>query len=314
MLSMARTADGGLEPIEVPVPEPGPTEVLIGASVVGLNPVDRKTLAGRGMASEYDPEEPMVVGWDVVGVVEQVGEGVTRLQRGDRVFGMPSFPWPARAYSEYVVAQSRQVAIVPDELSDLDAAPLCLSALTAWQAIVDTLRIGDGERILIHAAAGGVGHVAVQLAASRGAEVWATASERHHDGLRELGTAHAIDYRNERFEDAAQGMDAVLDLVGLHDYPMRSLDCLRRGGRLVVIPNPDQVPAPAILEERDVTATWMLVEPDYPALERLGRMAAAGELKPIVAAHRPLRRIEELYELADAGAPLGKLAATVRED
>jgi len=201
------------------------------------------------------------------------------------------------------------VAIIPDAVSDLDAVALCLSGLTAWQAIVDTLAVGRGDRILIHAAAGGVGHIAAQLAVGIGAEVWATASERHHDDLRGLGVAHLVDYRSETFEESVSGMDYVLDLVGLHGYPLRSLECLRPGGRLLVIPNADQIPDPAVLAERGVTAGWMLVEPDYPALESLGAMAAAGDLKPLIAAQRPLRQIEELWRLAEQGAPIGKLAA-----
>ena len=311
MLAMTRTPEGGLGALEMPIPEPGPTEVLIKSSVVGLNPVDRKTAAGKGVSSFFDPDQPMIVGWDVVGVVQEVGEGVTRLRQGDRVFGMPSFPWPARAYAEYVVSQSRQVAVVPGAVSDLDAVALCLSGLTAWQAIVDTLAVGRGDRILIHAAAGGVGHIAAQLAVGIGAEVWATASARHHDDLRGLGVAHLVDYRSESFEESVSGMDHVLDLVGLHGYPLRSLECLRRGGRLLVIPNGDQVPDPAILADKGVTAGWMLVEPDYPALESLGALTAAGDLKPLIAAQRPLRQIEELWRLAEQGAPIGKLAATV---
>jgi NADPH:quinone reductase-like Zn-dependent oxidoreductase len=310
MLTMARDRDGGLEALQVPIPKPGPTEVLIRSSVVGLNPVDRKTVAGRGVSSFFDPGEPMVVGWDVVGVVVEVGDGVTRLKRGDRVFGMPSFPWPARAYSEYVVAQSRQVAVVPDAVSDFDAVTLCLSGLTAWQAIIDTLAVGAGDRILVHAAAGGVGHIAVQLAVKRGAEVWATASQRHHAGLKQLGVANVVDYRIGAFEDSIRGMDMVLDLVGLHDYPLRSLECLRPGGQLLVIPSADLIPDATVLKKRGVTAKWMLVEPDYPALERLAAMAAYGELTPVIAAQRPLREIVELWRLAENGAPMGKLAAS----
>jgi NADPH:quinone reductase-like Zn-dependent oxidoreductase len=310
MLAMAAKAGGGLEAIQVPIPEPGPTEVLIRSSVVGLNPVDRKTASGRGVSSLFDADQPMIVGWDVVGIVHEVGEGVTRLKRGDRVFGMPSFPWPARAYAEYVISQSRQVAVVPDAVSDLDAVTLCLSGLTAWQAIIDTLAVGSGDRILIHAAAGGVGHIAVQLAVGRGAEVWATSSARHHAALRDLGVQHVIDYRTEAFEESAQGMDKVLDLVGLHNYPDRSLKSLRKGGELLVIPSADLIPDRAALAERDINAMWMLVEPDYPALERLATMAAYGELKPIIAAQAPLREVEDLWKLAEDGAPMGKLAAT----
>jgi NADPH:quinone reductase-like Zn-dependent oxidoreductase len=160
-----------------------------------------------------------------------------------------------------------------------------------------------------HAAAGGVGHIAVQLALGRGADVWATASARLHAALQELGVKNIVDYRAGPFEDSVRDMDMVLDLVGLHDYPLRSLESLRRGGQLLVIPSADLIPDAAALAKRDITAKWMLVEPDYPALERLATLAARGELKTIIAAQQPLRQIEDLWRLAESGAAIGKLAA-----
>lgn len=224
---------------------------------------------------------------------------------------MPRFPRPAGAYAEYVVAGSREVARTPENLSDIEAAALPLAVLTAWQSVVDTLRIGVGDRLLVHAASGGVGHLAVQIAKSRGAEVWGTASAFKHDTLRDLGVDHLIDYRSERFEEIAVDMDAVLDLVGGPEHAKRSVQSLRRGGRLVVVPSPDDIPSNEVLDEAGVSAEWILVEPDYAALEAVARMIESGTLRVIVGDTRPLARLSELHEIGETGGPFGKLVATI---
>ncbi len=304
--------DGTLSVATVPQPEPGPTEVLIKSGAAGINPVDWKTRLGGAISQNFDPDGPMILGWDVAGEVVAVGAGVTRFEVGDRVFGMPRFPRPASAYAQYVVAGSREVARTPDSITDTEAGALPLAVLTAWQAIVDTFRISEGQRILIHAASGGVGHLAVQLAKARGAEVWGTASPTKHEQLRELGLDHPIDYTTERFEEVATDMDAVLDLVGADDYPRRSVQSLKRGGRLLVIPSPLNMPSDEALAEVGVTAGWLLVEPDYAALEQVAAMIEAGTLKVVVGETRPLEQIGELHAIGEAGGgPLGKLVATI---
>lgn len=309
MNAIAVGPDGVFSAVDIERPSPGPTEVLIEVAAAGVNPVDWKTRDGQGVRGFFDPEAPIILGWDVAGEVVALGAGVTRFALGDRVFGMPRFPRPASAYAEYVVAGSREVAVVPDSVTDIDAGALPLAVLTAWQALVDTLQVGEGDRVLIHAASGGVGHLAVQIAKARGAEVWGTASAVSHDTLRALGLDHPIDYRSERFEEVATEMDAVLDLVGGADNPIRSVQSLRRGGQLVVIPSPTDVPPQEVLEEADVSASWMLVEPDYAALEQIARMLDAGTLKVIVGDTRPLGQVGELHAIGEAGGPLGKLVA-----
>jgi NADPH:quinone reductase-like Zn-dependent oxidoreductase len=156
-----------LELAEVQRPEPAGTEVLVRVLAAGVNPVDWKTRGGRGPLRE----PPFTVGWDIAGEVVALGQGVTRFAVGDRVFGMPRFPREAGGYAEYVTAPSRQLARTPDGLSDVEAGALPLAALTAWQALVDTAAVKPGDRVLVQAAAGGVGHLAVQIAKSRGAYV-----------------------------------------------------------------------------------------------------------------------------------------------
>ena len=307
MTAMITNPDRTLSAAQVDRPTPGPTEVLIKSAAAGVNPVDWK-MRQNAPLGENDPE---ILGWDVAGEVVEVGAGVTRFAVGDRVFGMPRFPGRANAYAEYVVAGSREVARTPDSITDIEAGALPLAVLTAWQSVVHTLHVGAGDRILIHAASGGVGHLAVQIAKARGAEVWGTASAGNHDALRELGVDHLIDYKSERFEAVATDMDYVLDLVGLGDNPTRSVQSLKRGGKLVVIPGADHIPSQDVLDEAGVTATWMLVEPDYAALEEVARMIEAGALRVIVGDTRPLAQIAELHAIGEAGGPMGKLVATI---
>lgn len=311
MQAIVATETGDLEMATVPRPELIPNEVLIKASAVGVNPVDWKTRAGTSPGRAlFDPSRRVILGWDVAGIVVAAGPGVTRFEVGDRVFGMPKFPRPGECYAEYVVAGSREVARTPDNITDVEAAALPLAALTAWQALVDTLHVGEGDRVLIHAASGGVGHLAVQIAKARGAEVWATASASKHDLVRSLGADHVIDHHAERFEEIATDMDAVLDLYAQGDNPTRSIATLRSGGKMVVI-TPVAMPDPELLAAAKVTATWILVEPDYASLESIAALVAKGTLRVIVADTRPLAQMAELHEIGEQGAPVGKLVATI---
>ncbi len=292
-------------------PEPGPTEVLVRVSAIGVNSIDWKTRMGDGMYRFFDPSTPMVLGWDVAGVVEETGQGVTRFRRGERVFGMPRFPQPAGAYAEFITAPSRHLARIPDKVSDVEAAAVPLSGLTAYQAVVDTLNIGEGERILIHGAAGAVGQVAVQIAKARRAIVWATEVPDRLDTLRGLGVAHVIDAGADDFAETVSQMDAVLDLVGGGDYPVRSLRTLRPGGRMAVLSGPEDVPAATQLAVAGVTGNWMLVEPDHAGLESLAAMLNYGLLRVPIAETRVLDAVAELHVLGEAGTTVGRFVATV---
>lgn len=299
---------------DLPVPEPGPTEVLVAVRVAGINPVDWKTRQGAGVRGFFDEGRPIVLGWDVAGEVVEVGAGVTRFVKGDRVFGMPRFPEPANAYAQFVAAPSRHLARIPDSVSFETAGAVPLAGLTAWQAVVDTVHARKGTRILIHAAAGGVGHLAVQIAKARGAEVWGTASAAKHGLLRELGVDHPIDYRSEDFTQVATDMDAVIDFVGGEENATRSVACLRDGGELVLIPSPVDRPSDDVLAAKHATARWMLVEPDHAALEGLAEMLADERLKVLVAASKPLAEMSALHALSESGSTTGKLVATIDHD
>jgi NADPH:quinone reductase-like Zn-dependent oxidoreductase len=287
-------------------PQPLPTEVLVRVAAAGVNPVDAKTRGGRGMAKLLG-EPPLVLGWDVAGVVEEVGRGVTRFQPGDRVFGMPWFPRQARAYAELVTAPSRQFAPTPESLDDQAAGALPLAGLTAWQSLVETARVGEGDRVLIHAAAGGVGHLAVQIAKARGAHVLGTARAENHEFLRELGVDEPIDYSAEPFERAASELDVVIDLMGGDDYGLRSLETLREGGLLIAVPGGVSDEVAAAAEKAGKRATGILVEPDHAGLEALAALAEGGLLRVEVEESFPLAAAAAAHERIESGGTRGKL-------
>jgi NADPH:quinone reductase-like Zn-dependent oxidoreductase len=294
-----------LEVTEVPRPDPGPTEVLVRMTGAGVNPVDWKVRARGGFLG--DP--PFTVGWDVAGVVAEVGHGVTRFAPGDRVFGMPRFPREAAAYAEYVTSPSRQLARIPDGLSDVEAAALPLAGLTAWQALVETADVRPGQRVLVLAAAGGVGHLAVQIARARGAYVVGTARAEKHAFLTELGVDEAIDYTREAVEERVRDADVVLDLVG-DETSVRALATLGDRGIFIVVPSSAGLERLLALAGGRVRVTGILVEPDRAGLEALADLAAKRELRAHVSHTFPLEQAARAHEVGETGRTQGKIVLT----
>jgi NADPH:quinone reductase-like Zn-dependent oxidoreductase len=311
MRVITQLSTGGPEVLEMgvaEVPEPLPTEIRVRVAAAGVNPVDWKTRAGSGMAAVLGPP-PFTVGWDVAGTVDAVGAGVTRFVVGDTVFGMPWFPRQAGAYAEFVTAPSRHFAHRPAGLSELEAAALPLAGLTAWQCLVDISDVQPGERVLVHAAAGGVGHLAVQIAKARGAHVIGTASIGKHHLLHDLGVDEAVDYRAEAFEAVVEPVDLVLDLIG-GDVALRSLDVLRPDGRMICLPSAAAADALAAAQERGLRATGMLVEPDGDGLDDLARLVEERRLRVLVAETFPLERASHAHRAGELGRTTGKMVLT----
>ncbi|MCP3757198.1 NADP-dependent oxidoreductase [Streptomyces sp. TBY4] len=288
---------------ELDRPEPGMGEVLVRVHAAGVNPVDWKTRASGALI----PWGPVpAVGWDVSGTVEAVGLGVTLFQPGDEVFGMPRFPYQAGAYAEYVTAPARHFSRKPASIDHVQAAALPLAALTAWQALTDTAGLRPGQRVLVHAAAGGVGHFAVQIAKALGAYVIGTASAPKHELVRSLGADEVIDYRTTAFEDAVAEVDVVIDAIG-GDYGTRSLKVLRPGGHLITLNGPDEVPA----EAEAFHTGWTLVEPDYAGLRAVAALVEEGKLRPVVDTVLPLAEAAKAHEIGELGRTTGKIVLTV---
>ena len=303
------TALGGPEVLElqdVERPELIPTEVLVRITAAGINPVDWKTRQHGGYL-EATGGPPMILGWDIAGVVEEVDPDVTRFAPGDRVFGMPWFPRVAGGYAEYATSPARQLARTPDALGDEEAGGLPLAGLTAWQALVDVAQVGEGTRVLIHAAAGGVGHLAVQIAKARGAYVIGTARAAKHDFLRELGVDEPVDYTTTPWEQVLSDVDVVLDLVAGEDYGLRSLQTLRADGLWICIPAdvPDAVAVAA--REQSKRAISFLVEPDYAGLEALAALTDEGKLRVVIDETFPLAEAAEAHRRLEDGRARGKI-------
>ncbi|WP_405008911.1 NADP-dependent oxidoreductase [Kitasatospora sp. NBC_01539] len=298
---------GVLRITEAERPEPRVTEVLVRVRAAGVNPVDAYTRSG---AFPLLGEPPFVLGWDVSGVVEQVAPGVNRFAVGDEVYGMPHFPRPAGGYAEYVTAPARQLARKPKGLDHAQAAALPMAGLTAWQALVDAAGLQAGQRVLVHGGAGGVGHLAVQIARARGAEVFATASAAKLDFLRELGADHPIDYTAADFTTGLRGLDVVFDTVG-NGNGLRSLPVLRDGGVLATITehfDPELAARTAAAGRR---YAGVVVEPDHVGLEALTELVEAGLLRPHVEHVLPLEDAATAHALVETRRTRGKIVLTL---
>ncbi|MEW9556525.1 NADP-dependent oxidoreductase [Nonomuraea sp. NPDC050783] len=312
MRAVVATAWGGpdvLREADLPRPEPGPGEVLVRVHAAGVNAADWKQRATGGLGLWDDPPVP---GWDVSGTVEAAGMGVTLFREGDEVFGMPRFPHQAGAYAEYVAAPARHFAAKPPGLGHIEAAALPLVSLTARQALFDTARLRPGQRVLVHAAAGGFGHLAVQIAKAGGAYVIGTAREEKHAFLRDLGADDLIDHTRRDFATDVEDVDVVLDAVG-GDYGPRSLDVLRPGGTLVSLAAPADDALRPRAAARGLRAGFMLVEPDHAGLAAVADLVAAGRLRPVVSAVLPLSRAAKAHELGETGRTTGKIVLSVTE-
>ncbi|MEP7053870.1 MAG: NADP-dependent oxidoreductase [Actinomycetota bacterium] len=304
MRAMVSTEFGDTEVLslqDVPRPEPLPTEVLVRVHAAGVNPADAKVRAGLWPVLG---QPPFILGWDVSGVVEQV-VGVTRFKPGDEVYGMPLFPRAASAYAEYVAAPARQFARKPANLDHTQAAAVPLAGLTALQALVDAGELKQGQRVLIHAAGGGVGHFAVQIAKALGAYVIGTASTDKRDFVSSLGADEVIDYRSADFEHSVSDIDVVLDTVG-NGYGERSLRVLRHGGVLVTIVGVGDKELEGHAQAAGRRLAPIMVEPDGAGLERLSGWIEAGLVTPHVQAVYPLQDAAAAHK-AIAGGVAGKL-------
>ncbi|WP_369251397.1 NADP-dependent oxidoreductase [Streptomyces sp. R41] len=295
-----------LKEVQVERPAPRPNEVLVRVRAAGVNPTDWKHRETGGFLGE----PPFVLGWDVSGVVEAAGIGVARFKPGDEVFGMLPYPFGHGSHAEYVTAPARAFAHKPSGIDHIQAGALPLVSLTAWQTLVETADIQPGQRVLIHAAAGGVGHVAVQIAKARGAYVIGTASAGKHEFLREIGVDEAIDYRETDFTEAAKDVDVVLDTIG-GEYSVRSLRVLRPGGIVVSILPVGSEDFYEEAERLGVRAVRMLVDASHTGMKAIAELVEAGKLRPTIADTFPLADAAEAHALGDTGRTTGKLVLVV---
>lgn len=309
MLAISQDSFGGpdvLRAVERPVPEPTFTEVLVRVHATSVHPVETAIRSG---AFPLIGAPPFVLGWDVSGVVAAVGPGASRFRVGDEVYGMPFFPRPAGAYAEYLTAPSRMLARKPASLDHARAAALPLVGLTAWQGLVDYADVRPGDRVLVHAAGGGVGHVAVQIAKARGAYVIGTAGGDKREFVASLGADEVVDYRTTDFTEAVRDVDVVLDVVG-GGYGERSLGVLRPGGTLVTAVDHTDDGLRAQAEARGLRFFGVAVEPDHVGLDALTALVEEGRLRPCVSRTYPLRDVARAHRAVESGSTRGKVVLT----
>lgn len=289
-------------------------EVLVRVHAAGVNPIDAKTRAGRGAFAGIG-SFPAVLGNDVSGVVVEAPYEAHPLQPGTEVYGMGIVPRLSGAYAEYVSLPAMCLTRKPPSLSHVEAAAVPLAALTAWGMVVDTAKAHEGQRMLIHAGAGGVGHFAVQFAAYFGAHVIATASQRNASWLRELGAAEVIDYTSTRFEEHARDVDVVIDLIGnVHDETgTRSLRTLRPGGQLINAPTGSWPTMREEAEAAGVRATGFRVSPEGWTLAVISRLLEAGDVRVHVDRVLELEEAAEAHRLIEGGRTRGKLVLRVAD-
>lgn len=271
-------AAGVLRVTTVEKPIPGRRQVLIKVRAIGINPVDTKVRAGGHKISK-NLQFPAILGWDISGEVAACGDQVSKFKPGDKVFGNLGFPNLANAYAEYVVADVNELVLKPDKVSFEEAAALPVVGLTAFQSIHDHLKLQTGQSVLIQAAAGGVGHIAVQLAKLDGAKVFATASAGNKNFVESLGADRYIDYTKEDFTAVVTNPDAVQDAMG-GQVLYRSLKCVKAGGRVVCLPSAtkDDPAAREIAGIRHVELTWPMM---YKSIEQLKILAGLMEEKKL---------------------------------
>jgi len=290
---------------DTPRPQPGAGEVLIRVHAAGVNPFDWKVREGY-MKDMLHWTLPMTPGWDVSGTVEATGPGVTRFKKGDAVYGNPS---AARngAYAEFISVKESEITAKPASLDHVHAAGVPVAASTAWQAIFDVAGLTSGQRILIHAASGGVGGSAVQLAKWKGAYVIGTASQANLDYVRSLGADEVIDYRAQRFEEIVRDVDVVLDTLGGATQD-KSWQVLKKGGVLVsTVQPPNQEEA----KRRGVRAQNMANQSTADRLAQIAQLIDAGRFKVNVETVLPLSEARKAQDLSQAGHTRGKIVLKV---
>jgi NADPH:quinone reductase-like Zn-dependent oxidoreductase len=263
---------------EIPLPEPKDDEILLRIAAASVNPVDFKIREGK-FAPVDQSKLPFPMGRDASGVVERCGKSVTDVAVGDVLFAMSGMG--QGTYADCVILKPGEYAARPDSLDHAHAAAVPLAALTAWQGLFDHGGLGKGQRVLIHGAAGGVGHMAVQFARHAGAKVIVTASAKDLDFVRELGADQAIDYHGEPFEELVKDIDVVFDLIG-GDTRERSFQVLRRGGILVsTVGEPSQEKA----KEFGVRVVGYMAQSNMQQLAKVGKLIDDGEVRVNIAKH-----------------------------
>lgn len=302
---------GGVENLvhtQIDTPVIGDNEVLVQVEAISINPVDVKTRAGKGMHGRLKTFSPLILGWDISGVVTTSNSA--QFKAGDEVFGMVNFPGHGKAYAEYVAAPAAHLALKPANISHEEAAAATLAPLTVLQTLVQFGQVKAGQRVLIHAAAGGVGHYAVQIAKHLGAYVIGTSSAANRDFVLSLGADEHIDYRSQQFEKVVSNIDFVLDTIG-GDNIDRSLEVIKPGGTLVSIPSglSEQVTEKA--KAKGIRGAFILVQSNGEDMRTLADLLAQGKLRSHVSQTFAFADMDKAHLQVESGRTVGKVVVMI---
>jgi NADPH:quinone reductase-like Zn-dependent oxidoreductase len=292
---------------KVRTPDPSIREVLIEVHAAGVNPIDWKVREGYAK-SWLKHKLPLIPGWDVSGVIAERGKKAEGFREGDEVYGKLDTARDG-AYAEYVVSAVEDIAHKPLSIDHVHAAAVPIAALTAWQSLFNLGGLSKGQTVLIHAAAGGVGHFAVQFAKWKGARVIGTASGRNEEFVRQLGADIFIDYTAGRFEEKVSGVDCVLDTIG-GDVLSRSLQVLKKGG--IVVSTLDE-PSAEELARYSVRAAQVMARGDAVQLRQIAELIDSGDVMPMVEAVLPLAHARRAHEMSQTGHVRGKIVLRVKK-
>lgn len=297
-----------LEYTEVPVPEINTGEVLVKVKAISINPVDIKVREGHGIFAALQSAHPIILGWDIAGVVIESKSDL--FKTGDEVFGMVNFPGHGKGYAEFVAAPAEHLALKPRNVSFESAAAATLVALTAWQALVTNGNVSRGQKVLIHAAGGGVGHIAVQIAKHLGATVTGTSSLQNRDFVLGLGADSHIDYKGYDWESQQPEYDFVLDTLGGANVG-HSIAVAKKGGTVISIPTGIEPKVTNEAKERDVHAQFMLVKSNGSEMRQIAALLEREIVKPFVSGTFAFHQIREAHQQIATGRTVGKIVVVL---
>jgi NADPH:quinone reductase-like Zn-dependent oxidoreductase len=312
MKAIKLTAPGGVEnlvQVELPAPTIKDNEVLVRVKAISINPVDVKSRKGKGVYGRLKEVNPLILGWDISGEITSVGAQVKTFKQGDAVFGMVNFPGHGQAYAEYVAVPADQLALKPANISHEEAAAATLAALTAYQALLHA-NIKAGDKVLIHAAAGGVGHYAVQIAKHLGAEVAGTASAANREYVLSLGADTHIDYHTQDFTKELHDLDYVLDSIG-GDNIDRSLEVIKPGGAINSIPTGLSEGVTQKAAAKNINGYHTMVQSNGADMKVLADWLEKGIIKSTVSQTFDFADIAQAHLQVETGKTRGKVVVTV---
>jgi NADPH:quinone reductase-like Zn-dependent oxidoreductase len=310
--------NGGIEKLiltEIEKPKIKTNEVLIRVKAISINPVDafarQNKQTVQAILKPKDEKEVIILGWDISGTVEEVGKDVKDFEKGDDVFGMVNFAGHGKAYAEFVAAPANQLAIKPQNISYEEAAAATLAALTAWQALVSICKIKKGDKVLIHAAGGGVGHYAVQIAKSFGAYVIGIASSAKRNFVLQLGADEFIDYTSEKFEEKVNDADIVLDSIPGSEHLLRSLEAVRKGGKVISLKSSAEGIIADKIKAKDIIFNRMMVRSNGDDIKKIAKLLKEGKIHSHISQKYSFKDLPKAHQQIETGKTRGKIVVVI---